>query len=193
MGIPNESKIIAKSALKAFGGNPAVSKYWDDNDISSIDILSTGDRPCEGVTSYSTIGLYMHSIGRFIDEKSLRVEIVGASATAYKGYANVLATCAFCVINSKMPIYPGQIFLDVLKFYYPNSEMKHMLFVPPFLWEDQLQTIDFLDKKVAWLLSVPISEKEYLFAQQNGSDKLEDLFVQNEIDIFNIERGSVLL
>ncbi|PEK56603.1 suppressor of fused domain protein [Bacillus pseudomycoides] len=192
MGISNESKIIAKSALKAFGGNPVVSKYWDDNSISNIDILSTGDKPCEGVTSYSTIGLYMHSIGRSIDGKSLRVEIVGASATTYNNYANVLATCAFCVINSKMPIYPGQIFLDVLKFYYPNSEMKHMFFVPPFLWEDQLQTIDFPDKKVAWLLAVPILEKEYLFAQQNGSNKLEDLFEQNEIDIFDIERESVL-
>ncbi|EEM01991.1 suppressor of fused domain protein [Bacillus pseudomycoides] len=192
MGISNESKIIAKSALKAFGSNPVVSKYWDDNSISNIDILSTRDRPCEGVTSYSTIGLYMHSIGRSIDEKSLRVEIVGASATTYNNYTNVLATCAFCVINSKMSIYPGQIFLDVLKFYYPNSEMKHMFFVPPFLWEDQLQTIDFPDKKVAWLLAVPISEKEYLFAQQNGSTKLEDLFEQNEIDIFDIERESVL-
>ncbi|MCR8858481.1 suppressor of fused domain protein [Bacillus pseudomycoides] len=192
MGISNESKIIAKSALKAFGSNPVVSKYWDDNSISNIDILSTRDRPCEGVTSYSTIGLYMHSIGRSIDEKSLRVEIVGASATTYNNYTNVLATCAFCLINSKMSIYPGQIFLDVLKFYYPNSEMKHMFFVPPFLWEDQLQTIDFPDKKVAWLLAVPISEKEYLFAQQNGSTKLEDLFEQNEIDIFDIERESVL-
>ncbi|PEP55849.1 suppressor of fused domain protein [Bacillus pseudomycoides] len=192
MGISNESKIIAKSALKAFGSNPVVSKYWDDNSISNIDILSTRDKPCEGVTSYSTIGLYMHSIGRSIDEKSLRVEIVGASATTYNNYTNVLATCAFCVINSKMSIYPGQIFLDVLKCYYPNSEMKHMFFVPPFLWEDQLQTIDFPDKKVAWLLAVPISEKEYLFAQQNGSTKLEDLFEQNEIDIFDIERESVL-
>lgn len=64
--------------------------------------------------------------------------------------------------------------------------------MPPFLWEGQLQTIDFSDKKVAWLLAVPISEKEYLFAQQNGSNKLEDLFEQNEIDIFDIKRDSVL-
>ncbi|MDI6533855.1 suppressor of fused domain protein [Bacillus mycoides] len=40
-----------------------------------------------------------------------------------------------------------------------------MFFVPPFLWEDQLKTMDFPDKKVAWLLAVPISKKEYLFAQ----------------------------
>ncbi|MMZ71657.1 Antitoxin YqcF [compost metagenome] len=70
--------------------------------------------------------------------------------------------------------------------------MKHMLFVPPFLWEEQLQTIDFQDKKVAWLLAVPISENEYLFAQEYGSNKLEDLFEQKQIDIFDIERKSVL-
>lgn len=32
MGILSENKIIAKSALQAFGGKPkpSVSKYWDD-------------------------------------------------------------------------------------------------------------------------------------------------------------------
>ncbi|WGV58805.1 suppressor of fused domain protein [Brevibacillus brevis] len=192
MKIPNESKLLAKSALKAFGGNPAIHKYWDDEKIGNIDILSTTDRPCEGITSYSTIGLYMHSIGKIVDEKFLRVEIVGASATIHEEFPNILATCAFCIINSKMPIYPGKIFLDVVKMYYPDIEMKHVLFVPPFLWEDQLQTIDLQDKKVAWLLAVPISEIEYLFAEQHGSNKLEDLFEQKQIDIFDIERKSVL-
>ncbi|CAH1225037.1 suppressor of fused domain protein [Paenibacillus sp. JJ-223] len=192
MEIPNDSKLLAKSALKALGGNPVIHKYWDDDEVGNIDILSTVDRPWEGITSYATLGLYMHSIGKIVDGKFLRVEIVGASATSHKKFSNILATCAFCIINSKMPIYPGAIFNDVVKMYYPDIDMKHMLFVPPFLWEEQLQTIDSLDKKVAWLLAVPISENEYLFAQEYGSNKLEDLFEQKQIDIFDIERKSVL-
>ncbi|MFE3577291.1 hypothetical protein [Lysinibacillus sp. NPDC059133] len=68
----------------------------------------------------------MHSIGKIVDEKFLRVEIVGAGATIHKEFPNILGTCAFCIFNSKMPIYPGKIFLDVVKMYYPDVEMKHV-------------------------------------------------------------------
>ncbi|WOO35859.1 hypothetical protein R2R35_18965 [Anaerocolumna sp. AGMB13020] len=46
MGISNENKVIAKSALQAFGGKPNVSKYWDDANVSSVDLL-TAVRPDE--------------------------------------------------------------------------------------------------------------------------------------------------
>lgn len=72
--------------------------------MSNVDILSTIDRPYEGVTSYSTIGLSDYSIGYSIDEKPLRVEIVGASATMFELFPNVLSTCAFNIINTKLPI-----------------------------------------------------------------------------------------
>jgi hypothetical protein len=191
MGISSENKVIAKSALQAFGGKPSVSKYWDNKNASNIDMLSAVDRPCDGVTSYSTIGLSEHSIDYTVDEKPLRLEIVGASATVNEYFPNVISTCAFCIINSKFSISPGKIFRDVIKMYFPNSEMKHVLFVSPFLWED-LKTIDFPDKTVVWLLVVPISENEYLFAQEKGAELLEEMFEREEIDIFDVERKSIL-
>ena len=57
MSVTDEKKIIARTALEVLGGKPKVLKYWDDNNISNIDILVTIDRPYENVTSYSTIGL----------------------------------------------------------------------------------------------------------------------------------------
>lgn len=191
MSISNENKIIAKTALHVFGGKPSVSKYWDENNVSNIDMLSTVNRPYDGITSYSTIGLSDHSIEYTIDEIPLRIEIVGASTTEYEQYPNVLATCAFCIINSNFSVSHGKVFRDILKMYYPNNEMKHVLLVSPFLWED-LKTLDFPNKKVAWLLAVPISENEYLFAQEKGTDALEELFEQEEIDIFDLERESIL-
>ncbi len=56
MSISSENKIIAKSALQVFGGKPQVSKHWDESNVSNIDMLSSADRPYEGITSYSTIG-----------------------------------------------------------------------------------------------------------------------------------------
>jgi len=191
MGIPEINKIIANSVLQVFGGKPKVWKYWDDKNNSSIDILSTVDRPCDGVTSYSTIGLSDYSIGYTVDDKPLRLEIVGASATYYEYYPNILATCAFCIMNSSFSASPGAIFRGIVEMYYPNNDMKHVLFTSPFLWES-LETLDFPDKKVTWLLAVPISENEYKFAQKNGVDALEKLFEREQIDIFNMERRTIL-
>ncbi|WP_330949340.1 suppressor of fused domain protein [Virgibacillus sp. MG-45] len=191
MSISNENKIIAKTALHAFGGKPSVSKYWDENNVSNIDLLTTVNRPFDGVSSYSTIGLSDHSIELTVDETPLQIEIVGASATDYEQFPNILASCAFCIINSKFSVSHGKVFRDIIKMYYPNTEMKHVLFVSPFLWED-LKTLEFPNKKVAWLLAVPISENEYLFAQEKGTDSLEELFEQEEIDIFDLERESIL-
>jgi len=73
-----------------------------------------------------------------------------------------------------------------------SKTMKHALFVPPFLWEEALETLELPERTVAWLLAVPISEAEYQFAEREGSEKLEDLFVKHQIDIFNLERESVL-
>ncbi|UNL87562.1 suppressor of fused domain protein [Priestia koreensis] len=191
MTVTKANRIIARTALEAFGGKPSVSKYWDENNMSNVDILSTIDQSYEGVTSYSTIGLSDYSIGYSVDEKPLRVEIVGTSATMFKLFPNVLSTCAFNIINTKLPITHGKIFKGVVRMYYPNSEMEHVLFTSPFLWE-KLIPLDFTDKKVTWLLAVPISTKELLFTEREGTGALEDLFEEKDIDIFDISRNSVI-
>lgn len=191
MTITNENKMIAKKALQAFGGQPKVTKYWDENNVSNIDLLSTIDKPYNGVTPYATIGLSEYSIGYSINEQSLRTEIVGASASVFEYFPNILSTCAFNIMNSNFSIFHGEVFRDAVEMYYPHSDMKHVLFTSPFLWED-LETIDFYDKKVAWLLAVPISFEELSFADKNGEEELENLFEQNDIDIFDLNRASIL-
>lgn len=62
-----------------------------------MDILDAIDRPYDGITAYSTIGLSDYSIGYSVDEKPLRIEIVGASDTIYEFFPNILSTCAFSI------------------------------------------------------------------------------------------------
>jgi len=171
MTITNDNKFIAKTALNNFGVKPIVTKYWDDNNVSNIDILESENRPYEGVTSNSTIGLSDVSTGYSVEERDIRVKIVGACAASNDIFSNILSTCAFNIINSKLSISHGQIFNDVVNMHYPNSEMKHVLFTSPFLWED-LMTLDFSDKKVAWLLAIPISTDELLLAEKEGKEAL---------------------
>ncbi len=69
--------------------------------------------------------------------------------------------------------------------------MKHILFTEPFLWAD-LTGLETEDKSIHWLLLVPISDAEFKFLQNNGSEVLEDKFVAEQIDIYDLGRKSVI-
>ena len=190
MSVSEENKVLARTALNAFEGKPNVSKYWDENNKSSVDILSCELKNIEGILSYSTLGLSDFSVGYEENRIPLRVEIVGASNFDY--LPNILATCAFNIINSKFDCSFGTIFKDVVKMYLPNSPMKHILFLSPILWEDKLKTIKFEKKQVTWLMAIPISEEEKNYVDNNGLKDLEELFDENQINILDLERASVI-
>lgn len=187
-----ENKSIARIVANAFGGKPEVHQYLDEAGHSSVGLLVSIDRPQRGISSYSTIGLsdFPNLIGG--DDKGVRIELVGACASSVRKFPNILTTAAFCVINSKWTCYPGAIFPDVVSAFNCSKTMKHLMFVPPFLWEENLHTLEFQNKTVAWLLAVPISEEEFRFAESEGADNLEALFEKNQIDIFDINRPTIV-
>jgi len=189
-----ENKEIARRVASVFGGNPAVQRFYDESDEHFVDILASHDAPQEGLTSYSTIGL--SDWGLFLDGKEYpaRVELVGACESSVRCFEEVLATAAFCIINTKWFCAPGVIFEDVVAVHQCSKTMRHLMLIPPFLWDGQLETLtlEFPKKTVAWLLAVPVSQSELEYASKNGPDKLEDLFEQEQIDIFDIDREPVV-
>lgn len=190
MSVSEENKVLARTALDAFDGKPNVSNYWDDNNKGSVDILSCEHKNTEGILSYATLGLSDFPVGYEENRIPLRVEFVGASN--FDCFPNILATCAFNIINSQFDCSFGTIFKDVVKMYLPNSPMKHILFLSPFLWEDKLKTVKFEKKQVTWLMAIPISEKEKNYLDQNGLKDLEELFDEHQINVLNLERASVI-
>ncbi|CAM3824521.1 hypothetical protein BS11774_19140 [Bacillus subtilis] len=192
MGVTQENKVIARTVLGAFGGKPKVTKYWDDNENSNIDILSVSDQPQEGITSYATLGLSDHSINYEVNGTPLRIEIVAAMESASDIYANVLSTCAFNIINSNFTCAPGVIFKNVISMYDQETDMRHVMFVSPFLWEEDLELLEFSNKSVTWLMAIPISEGDLQVTEKHGPDYLQDLLESKQIDIFDIKRESVV-
>ena len=69
--------------------------------------------------------------------------------------------------------------------------MIQILFTDPFLWEDQLKTLNLETKTVAWLLAVPISEAEYRYAAEHGAEQLEKILAKYQIDVTDINRASI--
>lgn len=85
---------------------------------------------------------------------------------------------------------PGAIFPRVVELYRPDALLTDIFFVTPFLWP--LETQKFESKVVAWLLAVPISQAERDYANANRAEALEAEFERYQIDIFDLDRPSVV-
>ena len=70
--------------------------------------------------------------------------------------------------------------------------MSDLYFCPPFLWGDKLQDVVVDGRPVAWLLAVPISRAEADFAEREGPQKMEALFERERIDIYDLNRPSLV-
>jgi hypothetical protein len=52
--------------------------------------------------------------------------------------------------------------------------------------------VEVEDTKIAWLMAIPISNTECQFAVRRGPKALEDLFEAMQIDVFDLDRESVV-
>ncbi|MDH7971276.1 suppressor of fused domain protein [Sphingomonas sp. AR_OL41] len=182
--ISSHTKSAARELARAWGGQPIVHRHWDEPEENWISIAARAECPWDGVTAFGTLGLSEHSVRLSND---LRVEIIGACATA-TDLSDVLATCAFNVIKDAWPMRPGAFHNDVLKMYGLSETLAHVMFVPSFLWDDGPKTLHLEGRTITWLMAVPISESELVYAEREGSDALNALLKAQQIDIFDINR-----
>lgn len=195
MNIKEDRKKIANHIRETLGGtkeNTRIARHHDEKEKSSVDILSCVNQPQKGVTSYSTIGLSEHSIGLKADNKKLRVEIVSAAYSNFNHTPNIIATCAFYIINDNFTCYPGAIFKYIIKLYTLDTKLTSVLMVPPFLWEGKLKNIETSEGIVTFLMAIPISDSEKDYAMENGSEALEKLLEEKKVDIFDYNRQPVV-
>ncbi|HSD82690.1 MAG TPA: suppressor of fused domain protein [Anaerolineae bacterium] len=187
-----EDKAIATRVREVFGGTAEVHRYWDEGNEFHVDILHSANSPWPGVTSYSTLGLSNWPLFQDDKEFKVRLELVGACTSNAPTLGNVLATCAFYIIKERWFCAPGVIFRDMLTINDVPCTTPHLLFVPPFLWDEKLNTtFQLANRLVTWLLAVPITEAEAVFGATEGSDKLENLLQEKDVAIFDLQRKSV--
>jgi hypothetical protein len=186
-----ENKFLAKYMHSAFGGNPnaRVINYLNNDESLNIPILICPESPREGLTTYATVGLSDYPMYQDNEEFHVRLEIIGACCSEIKWFPNIFATSAFYVIQNGWLCCPGVVLQNVVNI--SDTKLKHAYFTSPFLWQE-LKTLQCETKKVAWLLSILISEAEYNYLKRNGSDQFEDLLEECNVDIFDIARPSVV-
>ncbi|WP_110112179.1 suppressor of fused domain protein [Bacillus sp. CGMCC 1.16541] len=186
-----DQEMIIHKAADVFGNDYSIEDYSDDRQRNSAHVLMCDDSPREGVTSYATIGGYHCPTGYTVGGTPLRIEIVAACQSSFTIFPTILAACVYHMMKSHVSIFPGAIYKDIIHMIDDKFHMQHILLIPPFLWES-LSTIELDDKKVTWLQAVPISEKERTFALEHGVDSLLSRFDDAQVNVFNLERRSVL-
>lgn len=172
-----------------FGINTKVVRFGDDKQENDVFIVSGIDRPVKGVSSQSSIGL-THKVKNSLPQ-DIKIEIVAASATETPNIDNLVASCVFESIKNELKLVYGACIPNIIEQYKISNTMKHATFVSPFLWED-LNTVEVDGEKIYFLMLLPISDAEKVYLEEKGIEALENLFHENQIDIFNINPPSVL-
>jgi hypothetical protein len=184
-------KAVARAAAAVFGGEPHVGEYLHDTERLAIDVLSSEERPRRGVTSYATVGLaesaMLHGEGEF----PIRIELVGACASADEDFPHALTGAAFRVMQTGQLLFPGAVLEDHVTEYVHDALVPHLCFLEPFLWP-ALTPIEIDGVSVHWLLALPITKTEAEYLEERGAKALEALFKQKRTDLFNLRRPSAV-
>lgn len=167
------------------------ARYSNDGK-DDLFVMELDDHPQTGVKTYSTVGLSRFPLMKNEKRSAVSLEIIGSCGSAFPDFNNLISASAFHVIFSKWYCCPGMIYPDVVSQCGISVTMNDVYFANPFLWDNKLHNLKVNSSTVAWLLAVPISRGESNYARKFGTDKLEELFEKEDIDIFNLNRQSVV-
>lgn len=186
-----ENKQIAKDVRAVFGGEQfKVVNYLDADEKSEVYVMQCAETPEQGLMSFCTVGLSDHTDDLYDTTPPMGVEIIAVSNLP--AFGEVVSTAAFCVINSGYHVRPGGAFPGVVKLHHPDTTVPNLMFIEPYLWQEQaFASRPYGDKTVAWLQAVPISDVETQYLLDHGADALEGLFAEHDPDFVDLHRHSV--
>lgn len=188
-GVTSEARRVAKSAAAVFGGVASVQRFYDADESHSIGILTCKGAPQGSFFTYSTVGV--HEVPNLLDDKEVRVELAGVAASAETEYQNMLATAAFQVLKEGWLAAPGVVFPDLVSEYGLSESLEHLLWVPPFPWEE-LNAVEVSSTlTVHWLLGVPIAESERRLLIDQGYSALTRLLEEHDVEYYDLHRQPV--
>jgi hypothetical protein len=170
------------------GGEVSVRAYYDDLKSTSVDIFRSAQP--EGAL-FATIGLMAVDQSRNPGVQ-IHSEILMDRRDGDEQVANILATVAFYIMKTGWRVAPGIVFEEMLRMYFPDHPLPHILFVPPFQWRSAMAKVPVGDSFIYPLVGVPISEEERVFAASQEDRALEHLWESQHVDVLDWGRPSAV-
>lgn len=182
--------------MTAFGIAPSVEPKillypGGEEGLPSLNLIECGNIPQVGVTSYATVGMSQYTDLLTGDGRNLGVELVAAAGSNWEVIKSGLIGSALNVASGKHGIWPDTIFPDVMSGFDQAVSVPHALLVSPFLWND-IDDLESDDLVITWLMMVPVSDQEFLFADLNGVQALNARLLEAQPDVYNLMRPSVI-
>jgi len=178
---------LGRYIRRQFGQATKVIRYGDDHGTRDMFLVIGEDCPQAGITSFGTVGLSQRA--QQVGAQKMHVELLGACASG-PHFDNVMASCVFDSFHNHSNIVYGAFIENILDQYQISTTLRHVTFVAPFFWQGlSPQTIEGIE--IHWLLVVPISDAELDMLKKQGIEKLENLFEQKQIDLFDMHRASL--
>lgn len=190
-----ENKKLSNYITNIVGVNKMIDRHYDKEKKNFIDIFTCDDPLYPRIKICGTIGVSDHPNTIEMNDNSFKdipIELLIGGYREFRMLPNILSTAGFYITNNGWECQPGSVFMRIVEMYFETSEMKHIMFISPFLWEDKLHPLKLETKTVHWLLCIPISDEELEYKMENGTSALEDIFQEKDIDIFDINRKSAI-
>lgn len=185
-----DNKKVAKHALGFIGGKPNVSRYYNDDETKKIDVMTSDSGVIKGIPTCATIGLNQTDIGLSAKGKELRVELVASCDLNPETLGNILATISFETMDTRSCAY-GTLIPNAVSSYVKGTNLKHAVLMSPVFWP-KYQVLEDDECTVAWLMVVPITDSEKKYIEQNGVAAFDNILEREDIDVTNMQRGTVI-
>ncbi len=190
--VSQENQNLSQFVGKVFGGDWTIAEHLDAQQQLIVYVLSGKDKTRPDVLSHATIGLSDYKLGQDKGGVALGAELVGACYEGCDYFDRALAASAGMILSNKVLCKPGTIFANVLEGFDATSQMKHLLFAVPSLWDDNLYPLSFKSKTVLWLQALPISETEMNYARQHGAGVLGEKLTDAGTDLLDLQRQPLI-
>jgi hypothetical protein len=172
---------------KVPGDTVRVCRHYDADEKNAIDIFTSEN--ADGVVA-ATIGVMDQNQAR-PGKPPLATEILLDGRGRPQRIANIAATIGFYIVKDGWRVAPGVTFADMVSMYEPGLRVKHVLFVPPFQWDDGMTRVGLGDRTLCPLLAVPITDGELRLVEERGADELTERWEQLSTDVLDWSREGV--
>ena len=172
---------------KVPGDSIRVHRHYDEGERNAIAIFTSEN--AEGVVA-ATVGV-MDYDQRRREGPPLATEILVDARGRPCDVALVAGTIALYIMKDGWKVAPGVTFADIVTMYAPNLRVKHILFIPPFQWEEGMSRVALTDRTIYPLLAVPITDGELRIVEALGEDELQGRWERSSTDILDWSREGV--
>jgi antitoxin YqcF len=164
-----------------------IARHYDEGERNVIAIFTSEN--AAGIVA-ATVGVMDYDQARQ-GKPPLATEILFDARGRPASIANIAATIGFYIIKDGWRVAPGVTFAEMVSMYEPGLRVRHVVFVPPFQWDEGMTRVALSDRTVYPLLAVPITDGELRLVQEQGANELQERWERFSTDVLDWSREGV--